>query len=211
MATDAAAAARPADGAASTPAAGPVREARPEALPGSAPAPASSPASPAPAPAAASPAPAASAPAAPPEAGGATGVAGGPPAMGPPPARRHGVAARSEEAAPAKGAPSEREAAAPSPGRGALPETAADVERTFACDGGPLRVRAWRDDAGRVRRVVRELWAPGGVRTVVLGYDGGGRLVEARLVAPGPGGRDTLSEAEVSRDPETAIRGARCP
>jgi hypothetical protein len=131
--------------------------------------------------------------------------------MGPPPAPRQSVAARSDEAAPAKGAPSEREAAAPSPGRGALPETAADVERTFACPGGPLRVRAWRDDAGRVRRVVRELSAPGGVRTVVLGYDGGGRLVEARLVAPGPGGRDTLSEAEVSRDPETAISGARCP
>jgi hypothetical protein len=120
-------------------------------------------------------------------------------------------AARSEEAATAKRAPPSREAVPAEADPRALSGTAADAERTVACPGGPLRVRAWRDEAGRVRRVVRDLAASGGVRTVVLRYDDAGRLVEARLVAPEPGGRVTLSEAEVSRDPETAVRDARCP
>jgi hypothetical protein len=88
---------------------------------------------------------------------------------------------------------------------------APDEERTVACAGGPLRVRAWRDDAGRVRRVVRQLEAPGGVRTVVLAWDEAGRRTEARVLAPGPGGGAAPSAAELSPDPETAIADPRCP
>jgi hypothetical protein len=177
----------------------PPAAARDEAVPPSRAAPAAPPATPAPTPARPFPASSAEAlskamkPAEAARAGGGPALASAP------------SAARSEEAALVeKGAP-------PGPRFEPLPAGAPSDERTLACPAGTLRVRAWRDGAGRVRRVVRELSGPEGVRTVALGYDEAGQRVEARLVASGPAGRPTLSDAEAPRDPDAAIRAPGCP
>ena len=51
-----------------------------------------------------------------------------------------------------------------------------------------MRVVAWRDGAGRIRRVVRTLPGEGGARTAVLSYDEAGRLRTAQVEEPGSAG-----------------------